>query len=99
MEPLLIFIGMKEMEEDVKGWRWVEPLFCEFLDPPLTISPSLGPCLVPKKFCRIFQILHHIESLDTVEMPSPSHPNFSTSFEAILCAIFCSSVYIACYPR
>jgi len=22
------------------------------------------PCLVPKKFCKIFQILRHIESLD-----------------------------------
>jgi len=24
-----------------------------------------GPCLVPKKFCKIFQIPRHIESLDT----------------------------------
>jgi len=22
------------------------------------------PCLIPKKFCKIFQIPHHIESLD-----------------------------------
>jgi len=25
----------------------------------------LRPCLVPKKFCKIFQISSHIESLDT----------------------------------
>ena len=24
----------------------------------------VGPCLVSKKFCKIFQIHHHIESLD-----------------------------------
>jgi len=26
---------------------------------------GLRPCLVPKKFCKIFQISCHIESLDT----------------------------------
>ena len=28
------------------------------------ILGSFGPCLVPKKFCKIFQIPRHIESLD-----------------------------------
>jgi len=28
-------------------------------------GPALGPCLVSKKFCKIFQILRHIKSLDT----------------------------------
>jgi hypothetical protein len=26
---------------------------------------KLRPCLVPRKFCKIFQISRHIESLDT----------------------------------
>jgi hypothetical protein len=26
---------------------------------------QIRPCLVPKKFCKIFQILRHIEFLDT----------------------------------
>jgi len=30
--------------------------------PEETVAPR--PCLVLKKFCKIFQILHHIESLD-----------------------------------
>ena len=28
------------------------------------VDGSLGPCLVHKKFCKIFQILRHIKSLD-----------------------------------
>ena len=29
------------------------------------VSNLLRPCLVPEKFCKIFQIFRHIESLDT----------------------------------
>jgi hypothetical protein len=32
---------------------------------PRVINRLLRPCLVPRKFCKIFQILRHIESLDT----------------------------------
>ena len=32
---------------------------------PVDLAPSRSRrCLVQKKFCKIFQILHHIESLD-----------------------------------
>jgi len=30
----------------------------------MDFQQSSGPCLVPKKFCRIFQIPRHIEYLD-----------------------------------
>jgi hypothetical protein len=29
------------------------------------VETGIWPCLVPKKFCKIFQISRHIESLDT----------------------------------
>jgi len=41
----------------VRGW------LCIPVPDPHEPAP-FRPCLVPKKFCKIFQISHHIESLD-----------------------------------
>ena len=46
------------------GMEWKDQ--CGAAGPPRAPSPpTLGPCLVVKIFCKIFHILHHIESCDT----------------------------------
>ena len=64
---LLEFVSRRDIKETtvaagLENRAWIRQIAGGIIVP--AIIEYLRPCLVPQKFCKIFQIPRHIESLD-----------------------------------